>query len=403
MPVVVSIFNREMETVMDRNEVLRRGFEALHWQEDEFEIGSGDLHRLANSIASSVDKIAVHSLNRVHRWIWPSLAHRTVGDQLSVGDLSFEVVEDQPLEPWEGSRKGVVVNADGETWKLVWLDMEGSDPTIGLAVSSPMSWNGFESGAYCELPKSADGQYRGGLNATGDDVRRMFDLFSILRRHMPPELLAVKDGSRNDWFLDEAADVLEIDGGLAGRAATELHAMAEQHAASIVFQWAKQRYKHVSRFLREQQEACGVQGFKLADGGRLFFSFDMGDDSTSVIFQSQFPHSKLFDRYLTWMKSDASGELLSVNSYALPDDEPLSDALDLLRAGELQPTVSYDYRTESAIFAPGRNGTLHIAHIATSLSAARYLAVGFKPEDEGYSFEFVRNGEFEGLPSSHSM
>lgn len=384
---------------MDRNEVLRRGFDAIYWQEDEFEIGSGDLHRLANSIASSVEKIAAHSLNRVHKWIWPSLADRKAGDRFAVGDLSFEVVEDQPLEPWEGSRKGVVVHANGKTWKLVWLGMEGSDPTIGVAVSSAASWNGFEPAAYCELPASQDGGYRGGLNATGDDVGRMFDLFSALRTHMPPDLLVVKDGSKNDWFLDEAEDILELDGGLGGSAATELHAMAEQHAASVVFTWAGPRYQHVARLLGEHQDSFGVRGFKHADGDRIVSQLERGDDGVTLVLDSRFPHKELFDRYLTLLTTDAGGEVQAVSSYAIPEGEALSECLNLLRAGLIEPTVSYDYRSGSATFAPGKDGTLHIAHIATALHATEHLCNEIAPESEGVVFEVLHDGDLEEITS----
>jgi hypothetical protein len=373
---------------MNREAVLQSAFDRVHWQEDDVDIlGSAGLYRLSNTIAFSVETIAVHSLHRLHLWLWPMVSTTPVGDTFQIGDVRFSVVERLPAIDREDSKTGLVIEADDRSWKLVWIDIDGHEPLVAVGVRNDEHYSGYEPAANCELKDGT--RYKGALNATGDDVGSMFDLFAVLGPLMPEALLKVKDGSHNDWNLDGAEDILELDGGLGGEAAAELYRMAEQYACARVFDWAGQCVTLVSNFLHEQEAFIDGSYFRHSDGNRLISAVETGREGRFAFVDSQLPHRNLFDRYLTWVDVGMNGAAEAISIFAIPEFSSVMEIAELLQAGELDghASVSYDYASGRTSFAPGRLGFNHIAEFATALNADVLLAVHFNPEDEGVAFE----------------
>ncbi|WP_327211376.1 hypothetical protein [Rhizobium leguminosarum] len=363
---------------MNKDAVLRNAFDWVCWQEDDFDVpGSADLYRLSNAISSSVETVAVHSLHRLHMWLWPTVAKTQVGDAFDIGGVRFSVVERLHAVDREDSKTGVLVETAGRSWKLAWFDMEGREPLVAVGVRNDDHYAGYEPSANCEL-QEAD-RYKGALNAQGDDVGEMFDLFAILRPLMPEALLKVKDGSHNDWKLDGAEGILEFDGGVGGEAATDLYRMAEQYASARVFDWARDRIAQACDFLSEQGAILGREALKYSDRHRLACAVDTAYAGRIAFVESQFPHRDLFDRYLVWAELDDDGQVAVVSFHAVADGETIEDVVDLMNEGALSATAPHDYPTGVTTFAPGRSGFNHIAHFATAVALVSNMARHFDP------------------------
>lgn len=373
---------------MDREAGLREAFEWISWQGEDFEIESGDLWRLRTAIISSVETVAVHSLDRVHKWLWPVVEKTPLGEAFEFGPALFTVVERLPAQDREESKIGVRVDVGVRSWKLAWFDMEGREAHLGIGVRNDEHYLGYEPAAYCEFGERS--YYKGGLNATGDDVGEMFDLFAILRPFVPAALLAIRDGTHNDWRLDGAEGILELDGGIGGDAATELHRMAEQFACARVFDWARDRILQAHDFLGDRGVWLGEAAVGCSDGNRRATSVETYHASRIAFVESQFPHRDLFDRYLTVADLGEDGQPTLVSVYALQQDDTVGDVVERVNEGVLAPTVSHDYRNSITNFAPGRSGFLHVSHFANSVALISNLA-NLSPDAEGEEFEIVRD------------
>ncbi len=365
---------------MDRNSALEHAFKSVKWQEEEFGMEADDLYRLSYAITSSVETVAVHSLDRLHKWLWPTVSKASLGETFEIGDVRFSVVEVHPAVDREDSKIGVLVEADGRTWKLGWFDMEGREPLVAVGVRNDEHYAGYEPAANCELEDPS--HYKGGLNATGDDVSEMFDLFAILRPLMPAGLLQVKDGSRNDWELDGAEFILEHDGGVGGETAADLYRMAEQYAAARVFNWARERTVEAATFLADRGEIEGQPGAIYSDGNRTAYAVETRYASRIAFYETQVPYTGFLDRYLVWADL-VGGQAQVINFYALTDGEMVENMIRLMNDDALKPTVAHDYRTGTTVFAPGREGFNHIAHFATIVHEASLAAKEFEAANQG--------------------
>jgi hypothetical protein len=383
-----------MEVDMNRDAVLRNAFDWVYWQEDETDIPA-DLYRLSFAVASSVETVAVHSLQRLHLWLWPMVAKTPVGGAFEIGDVRFSVVERLPAVVREDSKTGVVVDAGGRSWKLAWFDMEGGEPLVAVGVRNDEHYAGYEPAANCEL--GDPDRYKGGLNATGDDVDEMFDLFAILRPLMPASLLKVRDGSHNDWHLDGAEGILEFDGGVGGGAATDLYRMAEQYAFARVFDWARDRVAQVHDLLYDQGAIHGRASLEYSDGKRLGCAVGTLHAWRIAFVESQFPHRNLFDRYLAWVDLDDDGRVAVVSFHAVAEGDTIEHSVDLMNDGALIASAAHDYRTGVTTLAPGRTGFNHVAHFAAAVASLSNMAKDFDPAREGETFDVV--GE-DGLSAS---
>jgi hypothetical protein len=378
---------------MNRNEVLSRAFEAISWSDEPFEPHMGDFDRLSRSVSSSSKIVALHSLARIHEWLWPQVESAPEGAVVTIGDMSVKTIRD------DEDCKFVSLHAGGEKWVVAWGRIAGEEPTIGLGLADPSRDSGQRRMAYCTLPPS--GIRRGQLMAEGADVGRMFGLFSHLRPMMPAEFLAVSDGSRNDGHLAdyELDRVLEIDGGLGGPVAAELHRMAEQHAASVVFRWAAAKYDRVSRFLLEKNIVFGSSAAEFNDGDRIICGVETGDDGQRAIYDSRFPHDRSGNRFLTWMDFSYNGALAAVHSYAIPENERLENVVGLLKSGDLQPGVTHEYASRRTIFSSEGVGMRYLESMANSIAQADYLASRFNPNASNDDYELIAMDDLKATSS----
>jgi hypothetical protein len=379
---------------MDRNDALARAFDAITWSDEPFDPGMGDLDRLARSVSSSVETVALHSLARIHGWLWPLVKSTSEGTVLIIDELSAETIRS------DDDGKFVSLSIGGGQWVLSWGGMEGEEPTIRLGLAAPERDSGQRKMAYCTI--AASGGRRGRLMAEGGDVERMFDMFSALRQIMPSEHLKVIDGSRNDDCLRdfELDRILEIDGGLVGSAATELYRMAEQHAASVIFRWAAAKYDSVSRFLLEKGIVPGSCALKFNDGDRIICGVETGNDGQRAIFDSRFPHERYGNRFLTWIDFSYDGAIAAVHSFAIPDTDLLETSVELLRSGRLQPSVTHEYASKRTIFSLGGAGMRYLESMAFSIGQADLAVREFDPKrDDGY-FELIQADGIDPIPST---
>jgi hypothetical protein len=381
------------EEHMNRTEVLSRAFQAISWPDAPFEPCMGDLDRLSRSASSSAEVLAMHSLARVHAWLWPQVASATLGSVLALGGMTAETVRD------DEDGKILSLSKGDDRWMLAWTGMGGDDPSIRLGLADPARDSGQRRIAYCTVPSS--GIRKGRLMAERSDVGRMFGLFSDIRAIMPAEHLKVMDGSRNDERLTDVDldRVLEIDGGLGGPAAAQLHRIAEQHAASIIFRWAAAKYDHVSRFLLDNGIVFGSHALKFSDGDRIICGIETGDERQRAIFDSRFPHEHSGNRFLTWIDFSHNGAVAAVHSLSIPADERLADVVRLLKSGDLQPTVTHEYASGSTLFSPGGAGMQHLANMAESIEQASFMAARFDPKDEGAGYELIVMDGPEAIPA----
>ncbi len=379
---------------MNPSEILSAAFQSISWSNEPFEPHMGDFDRLGRSVSSSAEMVALHSLARVHGWLWPQVESMSEGATVAIGDMSARTVRD------DEDSKFVSLSKGGDEWFVVWSRTTSEDPAISLGIADSARDSGQRRVAYCTLPSS--GIRRGRLIAEGSDVGRMFALFADLRPLMPPEHLAIKDGSRNDVYLaDFGLDrVLLLDGGLGGHAATRLYGMAEQHAASVVFKWATAKYDHVSRFLLEKGIVFGSRALKFNDGDRIICGIETGDEGRRAIFDSRFPHDRFGNRFLTWMDFSYNGALAAVHSFAIPEGERLDNVIDLLKSGELHPSVTHEYASGRTIFSMDGAGMRYLENMTFSIGQAELAAREFDPKNDDGFFELIPADETNPMPTS---
>lgn len=377
---------------MNRDEILARAFEAISWSDEPFEPGMGDLERLDRAACAAAATITLHSLARIHGWLWPELKSASEGTVLIIGDIVAETIRD------DEDGKFVSLTIGGERWVLSWGGMEGDEPTIRLGLADRERESGQRRMAYCALPRS--GRRSGRLLAEGGDVGRMFGMFAHLKALMPAEHLSVLDGSRNDDGLTdfELDSVLELDGGIAGAAAAQLHRMAEQHAASVIFQWAAEKYDLVSRFLMDKGFVYGARALTFNDGERTICGVDTGDEDKRALFDSRFPHEGPGNRFLTWIDCSYNGAVAAVHSFAIPESVALSNAVDLLKSSGLEPTLTHEYATGRTIISSDDIGMRYLASMARAIDQASHLVARFDPKDEGGEYELIAMGLQEPTP-----
>lgn len=377
---------------MNRDEILARAFEAITWSDEPFEPGMGDLDRLDRSASSASATLALHSLARVHGWLWPQVKSAAEGTVIVIGGMVAETIRD------DEDGKFVSLSIADDRWMLSWGGMKGEEPTLRLGLSDPDRDSGQRRMAYCTLPPS--GRRRGRLMAEGGDVGRMFGMFSHLRALMPAEHLSVLDGSRNDDSLTgfELDRVLELDGGIAGPAAAQLHRMAEQHAASVIFQWAADKYDRVSRFLLEKGFVYGSCALTFNDGERTICGVETGDEGKRALFDSRFPHEGAANRFLTWIDYSYNGAVAAVHSFAIPEGAELSNAVGLLKSSDIEPTLTHEYATGRTIVSSDDVGMRHLASMARAIDQASYLIARFDPKDEGADYELTATRDLETTP-----
>lgn len=378
---------------MNHDEILARAFEAITWSDEPFEPGMGDLDRLDRSASSASATMALHSLARIHGWLWPKVKSASEGTVLVIGDMVAETIRD------DEDGKFVSLSIADDRWMLSWGGMEGEEPTIRLGLADPDRDSGQRRMAYCTLPPS--GRRSGRLLAEGGDVGRMFGMFAHLRVLMPAEHLSVLDGSRNDDSLTdfELDRVLELDGGIAGTAAAQLHRMAEQHAASVIFQWAADKYDRVSRFLVEKGFVYGSRALTFNDGERTICGVETGDEDKMAFFDSRFPHERSGNRFLTWIDYSYNGAVAAVHSFAIPAGAELSNAVDLLKSCDIEPTLTHEYATGRTIVSSDGIGMRHLASMARAIDQASHLVARFDPKNEGDDYELIAMGLQEPGPA----
>ncbi|NTF17999.1 hypothetical protein G6L37_06250 [Agrobacterium rubi] len=363
---------------MNRSTAIRQAFEAITWQdlnEFPFEPGAGDIDRLIQSACSSSETIVLHSLARIHAWVWPLLKDTIQRDVTASGGVAFEIVRDD-----EDTRLVSIRNGE-EKWILGWTGMSRGDPTLGLGLYEPSFDSGQKKMAYCRLPSGAE-TLRGRLMAVGDDVTRIFGLFSMLQASMPTEHVAVLDGSRRDDRLQDARvdDLLVLDGGIGGSAADELHRMAEQHAAKVVFDWMPGHLVAIDDFLKAQNLVMGSEALRFNDGDRIVCGIPVEDIGRRVVYSSVYPHDRNGDRYLTWADGTQASKPSSICSFAVPADMPLAHAVEMLRAGDMKPTAAHDYDLGTSVLESG--GMQHVCGLAQAMEQILHMTICYREEHE---------------------
>lgn len=368
---------------MNRDEILARAFEAITWSDEPFEPGMGDLDRLDRAASSASATLALHSLARVHGWLWPKVKSAAEGTVIVIGDMVAETIRG------DEDGKFLSLSIGDDRWMLSWGGMNGEEPTIRLGLADPGRDSGQRRVAYCTLPPS--GRRTGRLIAEGGDVGRMFGMFSHLQKMMPAGHLKVLDGSRNDDSLTdfELDRVLELDGGIAGTAAAQLHRMAEQHAASVIFQWAADKYDRVSRFLLEKGVVYGSCALTFNDGERTICGVETGDEGKRALFDSRFPHEGTANRFLTWIDYSYNGALAAVHSFAIPEGLELSKAVERLKSVGLEPTLTHEYASGRTFVSSDDVGLRYLATVARAIDQACHLVDRFDPKNEGTDYELT--------------
>jgi hypothetical protein len=326
--------------------------------------------------------IAMHSLEQMHGWLWP-MVDEAAGRSFAVGSLAAEWIRNDDV-------KMIALPSGNDRMMLSWSGMDGGEPMMSLGIEDASRDSGQRRLAYCSLPHGSSAR-RGRLVARGGDVARMFSFFGRLPQHMPQEVkdrlqATLSDERLQDYSVD---GVLAIDGGLGGSASLQLHEMAMQHACSIVFDWAPDRMKHITRFLEEHGFMFGSSALTFSDRDRIVCGVEVPGRRSQAFFASVFPNYRYGDRMLSWIDRDTDGSVSSMHSYMLDEGDVLPAVVARFQEGHLVPTLSHDFRSGKTTLPDHVDGFTDLCRLARTVEQTQYAAVGYNPENLGYGHDIA--------------
>lgn len=363
----------------DRQTVLQAASQVAHFDED-FDMDL--VYRLQDSMHSSVDTLALYGLSRVHAWLWPLLKDLPLANRVQIGPFEIVAAEKDAATSRDQSKQSFYAHASGNRWKLAWFGMEGKSSGLGVGVDP----DGFFSVAYCEFRDSDKKAEKGGVTGRGSEITSLFDFLTLAGAAMPADVRNVGAAAlARSWEFDDIEDIVAFDNSMGATFGAELHGLAEQRASKMLCDIAA---SNVINLVTALQKHVLVHDKEfLRSKNSVLFAIEGVPSKPMAYYSERFPGGE-GDRYINWCDTHSNGSIIGFNTYVLPPDKLVSEAITDFADGRIEPSCSHDFASGKTMFGDTVRGYTHLASATIYLHHDAHLVLSSDTDDWERSTHF---------------